>query len=126
MIFPWEQLYLTKQYILVTEPGVKPIGRWTRGAGTLDISPKIGLATNDDRAIDLSCRACGAGAWALGLDSRSGTFRVFSQPPISMTFGKLPPRQCAERGTSIRPVHEGKHRARARYGPAHGSMYAAP
>ena len=34
---------------------------------------KIGLATEQRRAIDLSCRACGAGAWALGLDSRLGT-----------------------------------------------------
>ena len=36
---------------------------------------KIGLATKPDRAIDLSCRACGAGAWALGLDSRLGHSR---------------------------------------------------
>ena len=48
------------------------IGRWMRGPGTENISSKIILATNEDRAIDLSCRACGAGAWALGLDSRWG------------------------------------------------------
>ena len=48
-------------------------GRWTRAAGTDHFSSKIILATNEDRAIDLSCRACGAGAWALGLDSRLGT-----------------------------------------------------
>ena len=35
---------------------------------------KIGLPTERLRAIDLSCRACGAGVWALGLDSRLGTF----------------------------------------------------
>ena len=41
--------------------------------------PQIALATKIDRAIDLSCRACGAGAWALGLDSRLGT-------PASLPF----------------------------------------
>ena len=63
---------------------MKPIGRWTRRASTIDISPKIGLATNDDRAIDLSCRACGAGAWALGLDSWLG-------PPLRSAFHPQPP-----------------------------------
>ena len=42
-------------------------------------TPEIGLATERFRAIDLSCRACGAGAWALGLDSRLGT-------PASLPF----------------------------------------
>ena len=57
---------------------VDTVGRWTRAfAGEEDRISKIGLATTEDRAIDLSCRACGAGAWALGLDSRSGTFGVF-------------------------------------------------
>ena len=42
-------------------------------------SSKNCLATKRDRAIDLSCRACGAGAWALGLDSRLGT-------PASLPF----------------------------------------
>ena len=70
---PWQQLLVRKRFIRVAENEVGPIGRWTRRATRLHISPKIGLATNEDRAIDLSCRACGAGAWALGLDSRLGT-----------------------------------------------------
>ena len=66
---------LAKQFIARDEAN----GRWTRRARTIKFSPKIGLETNDDRAIDLSCRACGAGAWALGLDSRLGT-------PASLPF----------------------------------------
>ena len=58
---------------MVTENEVKPLGRWTRGGARLYFSSKIILATNEDRAIDLSCRACGAGAWALGLDSLWGS-----------------------------------------------------
>ena len=80
---PWAQLLVTKRYIRVTENEVGQIGRWTRGAGTLNLSPKVGLATNDDRAIDLSCRACGAGAWALGLDSRWGLRSAPFSPPTS-------------------------------------------
>ena len=69
---PWEQLLVRNRFISVAENEVKPIGRWTRAAKTENFSSKIILATNEDRAIDLSCRACGAGAWALGLDSRWG------------------------------------------------------
>ena len=47
-------------------------------------TPQIGLATERFRAIDLSCRACGAGAWALGLDSRLG-------PPPRSGFHPQPP-----------------------------------
>ena len=63
---PFEQLLVRKRFIRVAENEVGPIGRWTRYATTENISPKIGLATNEDRAIDLSCRACGVGAgrWA--------------------------------------------------------------
>ena len=57
----------------VPENEVGPIGRWTRRPTTINFSSKIILATKPDRAIDLSCRACGAGAWALGLDSRWGS-----------------------------------------------------
>ena len=56
---------------------------WTLDAGVarkVKLFSKIGLATERLRAIDLSCRACGAGAWALGLDSRLGA-ALFSQPP---------------------------------------------
>ena len=70
---PFEQLLVRKRFIRVAENEAGQIGRWTHNATTEDISPKIGLATNEDRAIDLSCRACGAGAWALGLDSRWGS-----------------------------------------------------
>ena len=81
---PWEQLLVRKRFIRVAENEVGPIGRWTRWATTVDISSKIGLAANEDRAIDLSCRACGAGAWALGLDSRLGTpASLPSSPPTS-------------------------------------------
>ena len=76
---PSPQLLVRKRFIRVTENEVKTIGRWTRRAGTLNFSSKIILATKQDRAIDLSCRACGAGAWALGLDSRLGT-------PASLPF----------------------------------------
>ena len=68
----------------VTENEVGPIGRWTRRATTEDFSSKIILATKQDRAIDLSCRACGAGAWALGLDSRWG-------PPLRSVLHPQPP-----------------------------------
>ena len=41
------------------------IQRWTRGARTEDFSSKIILATKQDRAIDLSCRAVRVrGRWA--------------------------------------------------------------
>ena len=56
--------------------------QWTLDAGAAHRGTKfskICLATKTDRAIDLSCRACGAGAWALGLDSRLGT-------PASLPF----------------------------------------
>ena len=68
---------------MVTENEVGHIGRWTRRGKTQDFSSKIILATKQDRCIDLSCRACGAGAWALGLDSRLGA-ALFSQPPITV------------------------------------------
>ena len=69
---PSDQLLVRKRFIRVPENEVKPLGRWTRRPGTGNFSSKIILATKQDRAIDLSCRACGAGAWALGLDSRWG------------------------------------------------------
>ena len=50
--------------LTATDKEVTPIGRWTRGATTSKFFPKICLVTNEDRAIDLSCRACGAGAGA--------------------------------------------------------------
>ena len=81
---PWEQLLVRNRFIRVAENEVKPIGRWTRAATPEDISSKIILATNEDRAIDLSCRACGAGAWALGLDSRWG-------PPLRSVLHPQPP-----------------------------------
>ena len=80
---PWQQLLVRNRFIRVAENEVGQIGRWTRGATTDDISSKTILATNEDRAIDLSCRACGAGAWALGLDSRLGTPSFF---PTSDSF----------------------------------------
>ena len=85
---PWDQLLLNlrKRFIRVTENEVKTIGRWTRRDRTCNLSSKIILATKQDRAIDLSCRACGAGAWALGLDSRWGSplrCVFYPQPPIS-------------------------------------------
>ena len=48
-------------------------GLWTLDAAVTRralLFSKIGLATERYHTIDLSCRACGAGAWALGLDSR--------------------------------------------------------
>ena len=81
---PWDQLLVTKRYIRVTENEVTPIGRWTRARTTEHFSSKIILATKQDRAIDLSCRACGAGAWALGLDSRWG-----ASAPLLLTTPNL-------------------------------------
>ena len=71
----------------IKKPEMKPIGRWTRDARTVYISLKICLETNDDRAIDLSCRACGAGAWALGLDSRLGPSAFFPTSDNSSELG---------------------------------------
>ena len=85
---PWEQLLVRKRFIRVAENEVGPIGRWTRDAGTVHFSVKIILATNEDRAIDLSCRACGAGAWALGLDSRLGTPSFFPTSDMSLDVCK--------------------------------------
>ena len=70
---PSAQLLLRNRFIWVVENEVGPIGRWTRRPKTGNFSSKIILATKQDRAIDLSCRACGAGAWALGLDSWWGS-----------------------------------------------------
>ena len=84
---PCPQLLVRKRFIRVTENEVTPIGRWTRGGTTDNFSSKIILATKQDRAIDLSCRACGAGAWALGLDSRWGPplrSVLHPQPPITL------------------------------------------
>ena len=81
---PWAQLLVTKRFMRVTENEVGPIGRWTRRPGTENFSSKIILATKQDRAIDLSCRACGAGAWALGLDSRWG-----ASAPLLLTTPNL-------------------------------------
>ena len=84
---PSDQLFLRKRFIRVTENEVKHIGRWTRGGTPTYFSSKIILATKQDRAIDLSCRACGAGAWALGLDSRWGS-------PLRSVFHPQPPTRC--------------------------------
>ena len=81
---PSPQLLIRKRFIRVAENEVGQIGRWTRRRGTGNFSSKIILATKQDRAIDLSCRACGAGAWALGLDSRWGS-------PLRSVFHPQPP-----------------------------------
>ena len=81
---PRAQLFVRKRFIRVTENEVGHIGRRTRAAARLDFSSKIILATKQDRAIDLSCRACGAGAWALGLDSRWG-----ASAPLLLTTPNL-------------------------------------
>ena len=81
---PRPQLLVRKQYIRVTQNEVGTIGRWTRAAARLYFYSKIILDTKQDRAIDLSCRACGAGAWALGLDSRWGS-------PLRSVFHPQPP-----------------------------------
>ena len=49
--------------------------------------PKFALATEIDRAIDLSCRACGAIAMGAGLGflvGDSAPLRFHPQPPIKM------------------------------------------
>ena len=62
---PSPQLLVRKRFIRVVENEVGPIGRWTRRAATGNFSSKIILATKQDRAIDLSCRAVRVrGRWA--------------------------------------------------------------
>ena len=71
---PWPQLLVRNRFIRVTENEVTPIGRWTRRPGTGNFSSKIILATKQDRAIDLSCRAVrvrGRWAWIPGGGIRS-------------------------------------------------------
>ena len=55
-----------------------------------DTNPEIGLATKRFRAIDLSCRACGAGAGAKTSNSELGSpveepSVLLPQPPISVS-----------------------------------------
>ena len=52
--------------------------------GAEENRPQIALASNEDRAIDLSCRACGALALGAGLGFPVGHLRCFSQPPITV------------------------------------------
>lgn len=63
-----------------------PIWLWMRLRAENKCSLNSAEPVKEERAVDLSCLACGAGAWALGLDSRWGfsaplCFRA--QPPIS-------------------------------------------
>ena len=44
-----------------------------------------------NRAIDLSCRACGAGAWALGLDSRWGSSASLRFSPPTLQYIPIRP-----------------------------------
>ena len=67
MASPWAQANNSKT-ILNRHENI-PLDAWTLDAATKHRGRKfckIGLATQTDRAIDLSCRACGAGAgsWA--------------------------------------------------------------
>ena len=53
--------------------------------GEQENPPKFALATEIDRAIDLSCRACGAMAMGAGLGFPVGVsapLRFHPQPPI--------------------------------------------
>ena len=74
MGFPWD-LRIVNISLYVWQKAAPNIDDacWTLDAGgtpRVKLFSQIGLATERFRAIDLSCRACGAGAWALGLDSR--------------------------------------------------------
>ena len=61
-------------------------GQWTldAGGGTRRgvQNPENALAVKRFRAIDLSCRACGAGAGCWAWIPGRGTFGVHPQPPI--------------------------------------------
>ena len=74
MAFPWAQQNVDiNLYVWQKAARAHGAGPWTLDAGGTHngiLFSQIGLATERFRAIDLSCRACGAGAWALGLDSR--------------------------------------------------------
>ena len=53
--------------------------------GAAENRPQIALASDEDRAIDLSCRACGAMALGAGLGfpvGDSAPLRFHPQPPI--------------------------------------------
>ena len=68
----------------------KPMGRWTPWGQTLRFWAKTILYTNEDRAIDLSCRACGAGAMCAVL-----VFPVGASAPLLLT----PPTSDTEGGS---------------------------
>ena len=77
---------MAKQSIMVTHSmSIYSGDQYTRGGGeegegegeAVAQNPQNGLATKRSRAIDLSRRACGAGAWALGFDSRLGPSAFF-------------------------------------------------
>ena len=55
--------------------------------GTEENRPQIALASNEDRAIDLSCRACGALALGAGLGFPVGASAPLRfSPPTSDTY----------------------------------------
>ena len=64
----------------------QPLGATFREAGgEKDKPPQFALATEIDRAIDLSCRACGAMAMGAGLGfpvGDSAPLRFHPQPPM--------------------------------------------
>ena len=66
----------------------QPLGATFRQDGSEEENrPQFALATEIDRAIDLSCRACGAMAMGAGLGfpvGDSAALRFHPQPPIGM------------------------------------------
>ena len=70
-----------------TRPGLGTDFRDSRGEQCKP--PQIALATEIDRAIDLSCRACGAMAMGAGLGFPVGVsapLRFHPQPPIKTIY----------------------------------------
>ena len=95
MILPWA-LRIVNIRLDVWQKAAREhaVDYWTLDANRTQRATKFsknGLATKRDRAIDLSCRACGAGAWALGLDSRLGTPASLPSftPNLRLTFWNL-------------------------------------
>ena len=67
---------------MATHNIVGTYGRWTRGRQRGTKFSKIGLATKTDRAIDLSCRACGASAGAGAKTSNSELDFPVGEPSV--------------------------------------------
>ena len=71
---------------MMTEARQKLATFFCEYGGEAESWPQIALASDEDRAIDLSCRACGAMAMGAGLGfpvGDSAALRFHPQPPMN-------------------------------------------